>query len=162
MPARILRRALLVAASTAVVAGAAGAQVPAGGAAADLAKIMERYASALKAGDVDTLVSLYTTNGVFMREDLPAVVGMPALRASYREVFSTLKVDLQFTIQETEASGDIAWLRGISTGKVKVLATAKETEESFNQLVVFRKEGATWKIRAYLYASNKPGLQTPK
>jgi hypothetical protein len=27
---------------------------------------------------------------------------------------------------------------------------------------VFRREGGTWKIRCYLYASNKPGTGTPQ
>ena len=107
-------------------------------------------------------MALYTADGVFMREDLPAVVGSDALRAAYRQVFATLKVDLRFTIQETEVAGDMAWLRSLSKGRIKTLATGVEADESFNSLIVFRREGGTWKIRCYLYASNKPGTGTPQ
>ena len=69
-------------------------------------KIIENYAAALDAGDVETLVGLYSPNGVFMREDMKAVVGQDALRAAYKEVFATLKVDLQFTVRRPRQSGD--------------------------------------------------------
>jgi ketosteroid isomerase-like protein len=157
MPIARSRRVMLVAITAIALAGTAHAQ-----SSDDLAKIMDTYAAALRSGDAEKLTSLYTTNGVFMREDMKAVVGTPALRASYREVFATLKVDLRFTIHESEISGDMAWLRGISSGKVKVLATGVETDESFNQLVVFRKDGGAWKIRSYLYASNRGGPQVSK
>lgn len=151
------RRAVLVAAVAAAVAGTASAQ-----SSDDLAKVMDTYAAALRANDAEKLVALYTPNGVFMREDMKAVVGIPALRASYKEVFATLKVDLKFSIQESEISGDMAWLRGVSTGRIKVLATGAESDESFNQLIVFRKEAGAWKIRSYLYASNRGGPQVSK
>ena len=45
--------------------------------------------------------------------------------------------------------------------KIRALATGADADESFNELVVFRREGGAWKIRCYLYASNKPGTGTP-
>jgi uncharacterized protein (TIGR02246 family) len=118
-------------------------------------KILETYSAALDANDVETLVGLYSPNGVFMREGMPAVVGRDALRASYKTIFATLKVGLRFSLQEAEQSGDLGWARGLSTGTVKVLATGAEARESFNQLVVFRREGGAWKIRSYLFASDR-------
>ena len=157
-PASAPRRVLLAAAALAV-AGSASAQTNDPG---QLAAIIEAYAAALRSNNVEALVALYAPNGVFMREDLPAVAGTEALRASYQKVFATLKVDLRFKIQEIEMAGDLAWLRTISKGRIKTLATGKEADESFNGLVVFRREGGTWKIRCYLYASNKPGTATPQ
>lgn len=151
------RRVLLAAALT--VAGSANAQTndP-----AQLAAIIERYAVALRSNDVEALVTLFAANGVFMRQDLPAAVGTEALRASYRKIFATLKVELCFEISETEVAGDMAWVRTISKGPIKTLATGKETDGSFNGLFVFRRESGTWKIRCYLFASNKPGTGTPQ
>ena len=148
------RRALLAVAAVAALAGTAQAQ---GTADPALAAIMNNYAAALRSGNVEALVALYAPNGVFMREDMPAVVGREALTKAYREVFATLKVDLAFTIQETEVSGDMAWLRSTSTGRIQILASGAESSNSFNELVVFRREGGAWKIRSYIYASNKPG-----
>ena len=143
-------RALSFAAVLVALAGSAHAQ-----AAAEFQKILDTYSKALDANDVETLVGLYSPNGVFMREDMPAVVGHDALRASYKTVFATLKVNLGFKVQEAEQSGDLGWARSVSTGKVKVLKTGAEAPEAYNQLVVFRKEGGAWKIRSYLYASSK-------
>ena len=162
MLAVILRRVLLavvgaMACVSAAVAQTSGAAIP-----VELGQIMTKYAAALNSNDADTLVNFYSPKGVFMREDLPAVVGIPALRASYRDIFTTLKLNLQFTIDEAEEAGDMAWLRAVTHGKVKVLATGKETDEAFNAMVVFRKEGGVWKIRSYLYASSKAGPQPPK
>jgi len=84
------------------------------------------------------------------------------LRAAYREVFATLKVDLGFTIQETEVSGDMAWLRATSSGRIRILATGMESAEAFNLVVVFRREAGAWKIRNYIYASSRPGTGPAK
>jgi uncharacterized protein (TIGR02246 family) len=162
MNTAILRRAMLLAAAASALAGSAAAQTT-GGIRVELAKVMDKYAAALDANDVEALVGLYSPNGVFMREDMRAVIGSEALRAAYKVVVATLKVSLKFDVQEAEESGDMAWLRSLSSGRVKVLKTGAETPESFNQMVVFRKEAGAWKIRSYLYASNKPETgQTPK
>jgi uncharacterized protein (TIGR02246 family) len=158
---RASRRVLLASVAFAAV-GSASAQTTGAGDPAQLVTIMERYAAALRTNNVEALVALYTADGVFMREDLPAVVGRDALRAAYQKVFATLKVDLGFAIQETEVAGDMAWLRSTSKGRIKTLATGVDADESFNSLVVFRRDGATWKICCYLYASNKPGAGTPQ
>lgn len=155
-------RRVLFAAAAAAVAADASAQTTGADDPAQLVAIMERYAAALRSNDVEALVALYTPNGVFMREDMPAVVGTDALRAAYQKVFATLKVDLGFNIQETEVAGDMAWLRSVSEGRIKTLAGGAESAESFNQLIVFRREAGTWKIRCYLYASNKPGAGAPQ
>ena len=64
---------------------------------------------------------------------------------------------MRFTIQETEVSGDMAWLRATSAGRVKVLASGVESAEAFNMVAVFRRESGAWKIRSYIYASSRPG-----
>jgi uncharacterized protein (TIGR02246 family) len=121
----------------------------------EIEKVMGAYATALKSGDVESLVGLYTLNGVFIRDDMAAVVGRDALRAAYEQIFATLKVDLSFKILESETSGDMAWLRTTSSGRIKVLATGVESKSAFNTMVLFRRENGAWKIRSYLYASSQ-------
>ncbi|MBN9512194.1 MAG: nuclear transport factor 2 family protein [Alphaproteobacteria bacterium] len=155
------RRSLLAATALAAI-GAGGAMAQGAADPAQLVAVMERYAAALRSGNVDALVGLYTDTGVFMRENMPAAVGREALRAAYKEVFAALKVDLSFSIQETEVMGDMAWLRSTSKGRVKVLSSGAETVNSFDELVVFRRDQAGWKIRSYMYGSNQPGPQPSK
>lgn len=163
MPASISvasRRALLAVAAVFSIIGNADAQ--GSDDPARLVAIMDSYAAGLRANNVEALVALYTANGVFMRDNMPAVVGREALRAAYREVFATLKADLSFTIQETEVSGDMAWLRATSAGRLKVLATGVESDDAFNLVVIFRREAGAWKIRNYIYASSRLGAGPAK
>ena len=157
-PSRTSRRALLAGAAVAMV-GSAQAQ-PADDSAQILA-VMERYAAGLRWGTADALVALYTSDGVFIRDNLPAAAGTEALRAAYRQVFATLKLDMAFAIKETEVAGDMAWLRATSTGRIKTLASGAEATESFNDVVIFRRTPTGWKIRCYMYAASK-GAGTPQ
>jgi uncharacterized protein (TIGR02246 family) len=146
------RRLALAATASLALASPAAAQSP-----GELVKIIEKYAAALKAKDVEALVGLYAGDGVFMPENMEAAVGTAAVRAAYTKIFTIRAVDLAFTVQEAEISGNIAWLRATSAGRVKLLATGKETEEAYNTLVVFHRVGDAWKIRAYSFALNRPG-----
>jgi ketosteroid isomerase-like protein len=133
------RRALLAGAAL-VVAGSANAE--SADDPAQLLALMERYAAGLRWGAADGLVALYTSDGVFIRDDLPAAVGTEALRAAYRQMFATLKVDLAFEIKETEVAGDMAWLRATSAGRI-------------NSVVIFRRTTAGWRIRCFVYNAGK-------
>ena len=159
VPVLASRRVLLAAAAFAAIGSAHGQT---SGDPAQLLTIMERYAVALRWNNVDALVALYTADGVFMRENLPPAVGTEALRAAYQQVFATLKLDMRFDIQQTEVSNDVAWLRATSKGRIRTLATGVDTEESFNSLLIFGRERGAWKIRCYLYASNRPGTGIPQ
>jgi ketosteroid isomerase-like protein len=150
---RMSRRALLAGAAVAMVSGTAQAQPPDDP--AQLLAIMERYAAGLRWGTADALVALYTSDGVFIRDNLPPAAGTEALRAAYRQVFATLKLDLAFEIKETEVAADMAWLRATSKGRIKTLATGAEATESFNDVVIFRRTAAGWKIRCYMYNAAK-------
>jgi uncharacterized protein (TIGR02246 family) len=158
----LLRRAFFAAAGIIAVSGSVRAQQTDAQAAMQIEKIMDAYATALRSNDVEGLVALHAAKGVFIRDDMAAVVGRDALRAAYKQVFATLRVDLKFKIQEIESSGDMAWLRSTSAGRIKVLASGAETNNAFNQLIVFRRENDAWKIRSYLYASSQAGSETPK
>jgi ketosteroid isomerase-like protein len=146
------RRIALLALPLVALAGAARAEVP-----AEFRRILDSYAKALDGNDVETLVGLFSPNGVFMPEGLPAATGHEALRAAYRRIFTTLKVALRFDLLEGEQSGDLGWVRGSSAGKTRVLATGAESEGTFHLLVVFRRDGGAWKIRDYIYTSSKAG-----
>ena len=158
-PSRTSRRALLAGAAIAMVSSTTRAQ-PSDDSAQILA-VMERYAAGLRWGAADALVALYTPDGVFIRDDLPAATGTEALRAAYRQVFATLKVDLAFEIKETEVAGDMAWLRATSKGRVKTVASGADATEAFNIVAIFRRTAAGWKIRCLIYNASR-GAGTPQ
>jgi uncharacterized protein (TIGR02246 family) len=156
---RTSRRILLAGAAVAMIGSAARAQ-PSDDP-AQLLALMERYAAGLRWGAADALVALYTPDGVFIRDDLPAATGTEALRAAYRQVFATLKVDLAFEIKETEVAGDMAWLRATSKGRIRTVASGADAREAFNIVAIFRRTAAGWKIRCLIYNSSK-GTGTPQ
>lgn len=158
-PSRTSRRALLAGAAVAMVGN--NAQGQASDDPAQLLAIMERYAAGLRWGTADALVALFTSDGVFIRDNLPAAAGAEALRAAYRQLFATLKLDLAFEIKETEVAADMAWLRATSKGRIRTLASGVEATESFNDGVIFRRTAAGWKIRCYMYNAAK-GAGTPQ
>ena len=157
-PSRTSRRALLAGAAVALVGSA---QAQPSDDPAQLLAIMERYAAGLRWGTADALAALYTSDGVFIRDNLPAAAGTEAVRAAYRQGFATLKLDVAFEIKETEVVGDMAWLRATSRGRIKTLASGAEATESFNDVVIFRRTPTGWKIRCYMYAASK-GAGTPQ
>ena len=117
-------------------------------------QVIRAYETALNANDVDTILSLYSVDPVFMPQGAPALVGRSAVRAGYEHVFNTIKLNVRFAVHEIEEAGDWAWVRTSSTGRTRVLAADTEVDEGNNELFVFRREGGAWRIHRYLFATN--------
>lgn len=118
--------------------------------------LIEKYGQALNTNDIDTILDLYGSEPVFMPQHAPAMIGREAVRAAYKTVFDTIKLDVAFSIHEVEELGDVAWARTSSAGRTRVLAAGIEVNEGNNELFVFRKEGGEWKIHRYLFATTQP------
>ena len=118
--------------------------------------LIEKYRQALNANDIDTILGLYGRDPVFMPQHAPAMIGRNAVRAAYKNVFDTIKLDIAFSIHEVEEIGDVAWARTSSAGRTRILAAGIEVSEGNNELFVFRKEGGEWKIHRYLFATTQP------
>ena len=118
--------------------------------------VVKTYETALNGNDIETILSLYGSEPVFMPQHAPALVGREAVRAGYEYVFTTLKLDIRFEIHEVEELGEVAWARTSSAGRTNILAAGIEVQEGNNELFVFRVENGSWKIHRYLFATNQP------
>ena len=118
--------------------------------------LIKSYEAALNVGDIEKILALYGTDPVFMPQHAPALVGRDAVRAGYRQVFDNIKLNVGFEIHETQEAGDWAWARTSSAGRTTILATRTEVTEGNNELFVFRREGGSWRIHRYLFATNRP------
>ena len=118
--------------------------------------VLHQYETALNAGDIDTILTLYTEDGIFMPQHFPAQVGQQAVREAYIGVFKMLDLNVAFIIHEVEPFGDYAFARTSSRGKTQILAEGIETDESNNELFVFQHKGNDWKIARYLFATALP------
>jgi uncharacterized protein (TIGR02246 family) len=119
-------------------------------------ELIKRYEIALNANDIETILTLYGSEPVFMPQHAPALVGRDAVRAGYRQVFDTIKLNIAFEIYEIEEAGDWAWARTSSAGRTRILAAGVEVTEGNNELFIFRREGGEWRIHRYLFATSQP------
>ena len=119
-------------------------------------KLIKTYETALNANDIETILSLYGNNPVFMPQHATALVGRDAVWAGYKQVFDTIKLNVRFEIREIQEAGDWAWARTSSAGRTRILATGADVEEGNNELFVFKREKGEWKIHRYLFSTNRP------
>lgn len=118
--------------------------------------LIKTYEAALNANDLESILALYGSEPVFMPQHAPALVGRDAVRAGYQQVFDTIKLNIRFEVHELEEAGDWAWARTSSAGRTRILAADVEVAEGNNELFIFRREGAEWRIHRYLFATNQP------
>ena len=119
-------------------------------------ELIKTYEVALNGNDLEKILALYGSDPVFMPQHGPALVGRDAVGAGYRQVFETIKLNIKFEVHETEEAGDWAWARTSSAGRTRILAAGVEVTEGNNELFIFRREGADWRIHRYLFATNQP------
>ena len=117
----------------------------------EIQTVLDRYEQALNASDVDAVLKLYADDGVFMPSSAPTAVGIESVRASYEHVFTMIKLNIAFTVEEIVADGSIAFARTGSKGSVTVLADGTTAPEENRELFVFQKEDGVWKIARYMF-----------
>ncbi len=117
----------------------------------EIQTVLDRYEQALNASDVDAVVALYADGGVFMPSSAPTAVGIEGVRAAYGHVFTLIKLNVAFTVEEIVVDGSIAFARTGSKGTVTVLADDATGPEENRELFVFQKEDGVWKIARYMF-----------
>ena len=122
----------------------------------EIQRLISNYESVLNASDTDGVLDLYGKDPTFMPQHAPAQVGRAAVRQAYDNVFTTIKLDVKFTIHEVEVLGDTAWARTSSVGKTRILANNFVVNEGNNELFIFKQENGDWKIHRYLFSTTQP------
>ena len=151
-----------------LIAAAAAFALSAGVAATDLhvdrtkiETVLSTYEKALNASDADTVITLYADDGVFMAQHRVPNVGKEAIHAAYDGVFQTIKLDIEFTVDEIiQVAPDWAFARTRSEGFVTINATGDKGPEANQELFVFQKQDDdTWKIARYIFSTTNPPRQ---
>ncbi len=117
----------------------------------EIQTVLGRYERALNASDVDAVLELYADDGVFMPSSAPTAVGIESVRASYEHVFTMIKLNIAFTVEEIVADGSIAFGVSGSKGTVTVLADGTTAPEENRELFIFQKEDGVWEIARYMF-----------
>jgi uncharacterized protein (TIGR02246 family) len=118
--------------------------------------LLQSYEEALNATNTEKVMLLYSDNPVFMPQHAEAQVGYEQVKSAYNFVFSTIKLDVKFTIHEIEELGDTAWVRTTSKGKTTILKNGDVIDEGNNELFILKKIDGHWKIYRYLFATSTP------
>jgi len=121
-----------------------------------ISEVLNLYETSLNASDAENILKLYGQDPVFMPQHAPAQVGRDQVRAAYEQVFTTIKLNVTFTVYEIEEFGDLAYVRTSSAGKTTILANGEIVNEGNNELFVLRKEDGDWKIHRYIFSTSNP------
>ncbi len=110
-----------------------------------------QYEKTLNESDVKGTLELYARDGVFMPSGAPSAIGTEEIRAAYEYVFTNIRLDIKFTIDEIVQSGNYAFARTISRGEVTILAEGVTAPEENRELFVLQKLDGEWKITRYMF-----------
>lgn len=124
---------------------------------------LHNYEAALNASDVEGVMTLYAADAVFMPQHSPPAEGREAVRAAYRQVFNTIRLDIRFTVDEIrQLSSDWAFARTRSKGTVKLLSGDQPAHAEGNQeiFLLHREADGQWRFARYIFTTtNPPKLQ---
>lgn len=123
---------------------------------------LERYERALNSSDVDAVMRLYSDDAVFMPQHSLPVAGAGAIRSAYQQIFKTIRLSIDFTIDEIQPlSRDWAFARTRSNGTVKVLAKDGPAGAEANQeiFLLHRGKDGQWKFARYIFSTTNPPRQ---
>ena len=122
---------------------------------AAIKSLLFAYRDALNASSVEQVMPLYTPDGVFMPTGFPTAVGTEQVKGAYAGVFSMIKLNIEFFIDEIDVDGDHAFARTTSRGTTLIHATGQSVPEENRELFVLHRNNGTWKIARYMFNKMK-------
>ena len=122
-----------------------------------IADVLQQYGDAANRSDAAAVAALYTEDGVLMAQNSPPQIGRAAVHAAYAGMAGTIKLDIAFAIAEIRLlTPEWAFLRSTSTGTIRMLAPGIDIPEANQELFVFQKDGADWRIARYSFSTTLP------
>lgn len=119
-------------------------------------ELSREWSEAIRAGDVDRLVAMYTSDAVIYEPGLQPITGADALRAHFEELAALDIMVMEMEVRDVEvaASGDLAVETGYSHWQWND-AEGPITERG-PYIVVWRSENGTWRIAREIFNSDQP------
>jgi len=119
----------------------------------DITALLKSYEQALNDSDVDKVLNLYAEDGIFMPSGKPTTEGQAQVRVAYQRVFKELDLNIGFKINEIQWHGDIAFVRTVSNGEIKLLTKNKTIKNHTRELFIMKRIDQHWKIYRYMFNS---------
>jgi ketosteroid isomerase-like protein len=119
--------------------------------------IEDQWVAAIKAKDIDKIVSFCSPDIVIMDANVPISVGHQAVRKSYSSpADATTSISHSETVDalEVSASGDLAYTRG--TAQQSRNTPNGIINESIKWVSIYKKINGEWKVIVNIWNSDKP------
>lgn len=117
----------------------------------EVKSIVTAYKNALVAFNTYDISKIYTSNSVLMPNSGQTIIGKNNIIKFYEELFKTVKLDLDFFIDEIIIDGNYAFVRSTSKGTALIQANNLSVPEENRELFVFEKVDNQWKILRYIF-----------
>ena len=121
----------------------------------NIENLLLAYRDALNTSDVGKVLSLYTSDGVFMPSTLPSAKGTEQPKSAYESIFQMIQLDIEFFIDEIVVNGTYAYAQTTSRGKTLIHATGETVPEENRELFVIQNMDGKWKIARYMFNKMK-------
>lgn len=119
-------------------------------------ELSREWTAALRAGDVDGLVAMYTSDAVIYEPGLQPITGTDALRTHFEELSALDVTVMEGETREVEvaASGDLAVEVGYTHWEWNDPEGPMTHRGPF--IVVWRRENGTWRMAREIFNSDQP------
>lgn len=113
------------------------------------------FQTAMRAGDIDAVMSAYAADAMLLPPNMPGMSGPAAIRQFWSGYLSQGTVDLTLTTDDIQQSGDLAVETGHYVARLTPKAAgAMPVNDNGKYMVVHRKIGGQWRILRDMFSSD--------
>ena len=117
-----------------------------------LNSLVADFMVAVNSGDADAMAALYASNAVRMPPDAEAIRGREAIRQNMAAVLEAADLEVQIQIQETEFSGELAYVHGTFALTTSPKDGSASSEMQGNWVRLMRREpDGSWLVADELW-----------
>jgi ketosteroid isomerase-like protein len=123
----------------------------------EIIRVRDAWTAAVKAKDVDRLMSMLTDDVVMMHPNRPAVIGLVANRADLLAAFERFRVDQTVVSDEVVVAGEWAFDRSRATTTLTPIAGGAPVVVPSKAITVWRHQAdGSWKIARVIGNLDQP------
>ena len=115
-----------------------------------------RYSEAIRQGNVDGAVALYTDDATMVPPDGEIVKGKQAIEGLYKKFIQMGMKDIVFTTIEVGGGGDTAYEIGKTKVRIQPEGQAAMTDSTKYLVIWKRQADDTWKVHADIWNFSAP------
>jgi uncharacterized protein (TIGR02246 family) len=145
----------VVCAAGAVLAVVIGIAAQSGDVKAQIDKANEAFMAAFAKGDTAAIAAMYTTDGQALPPNTDVVRGRDAIKKLWDDGIAMGVKSVKLKATEVEAHGNVAH----EVGTYAVLSADGTELDRGKYIVIWKREGNTWKLHRDIWNTSKPAAQ---